>query len=179
MGNNQYGIKNLLARDLTDDTILDIITRLRYPNITEKNRNNAESYRQRLSTRLDKKPTTHTIEDNNTRKNINIFPIITSRIEKEIQKYCSHQNNILIKWTNAIPSDICTSLSPELQLTIDTNLTNQSYNIARNTIDTLITKNVTNASILIIDPSKDKIIVYIGNINPKDEIDMIMRPRSV
>jgi len=86
---------------------------------------------------------------------------------------------MLDKWTNTIPSDICNQLSKELQLTLDANLTHQAYSIARNTIDTLITKNVTNASILIIDPSKNKILAYIGNINTKDEIDMVVRPRSV
>lgn len=179
MGNNQYGIKNLLGDTITDDTILDIITRLRYPNITDKNRSTAESYRLRLGQRLNKKPITHTIANNNTRNTINTFPFITARIEKEIQKHCSNQDNILDRWSDRIPADICYQLNKELQLTIDSRLTQQSYSIARNTIDTLIHKNVTNASILIIDPSKNKILVYIGNINPKDEIDMVVRPRSV
>lgn len=55
MGNGLYGIAAVMSDNPDDDTILDIITRLKYPNISESNRDAVLAYRTRVSERIGKK----------------------------------------------------------------------------------------------------------------------------
>jgi membrane carboxypeptidase/penicillin-binding protein len=55
MGNGLYGIQAMIGVTPDDDTVLDTITRLKYPNITESNRDTVLAYRVRISDRIDKK----------------------------------------------------------------------------------------------------------------------------
>jgi Transglycosylase len=55
MGNGLYGIQAVIGNNPDDDTTLDIITRLKYPNISESNRDAVLAYRSRVSDRIGKK----------------------------------------------------------------------------------------------------------------------------
>ena len=55
MGNRLYGIAAVMGDNPDDDTILDTITRLKYPNISESNRDAVIAYRTRVSERIGKK----------------------------------------------------------------------------------------------------------------------------
>jgi hypothetical protein len=89
MGNNVYGIENILEENPNDDNILDIITKLRFPNITTSNKGIIQDYRTRLSEKLSKKPTRIEIKEPNSRQTINIFPSITKRVDSEASLYCA------------------------------------------------------------------------------------------
>lgn len=89
MGNGLYGIGNMIGKTADDDTILDIITKLKYPNISDSNRPAIIEYRNRVSEKIGKKgEQTHLFEDKR-RISINIFPIITNRVDKEISLFCN------------------------------------------------------------------------------------------
>ncbi len=55
MGNGVYGIETIIGSNPDDDTILDIIARLKFPNISESNRDTVLAYRARISDRIGKK----------------------------------------------------------------------------------------------------------------------------
>lgn len=55
MGNGLYGIVTMIGENPDDDTILDTITRLKYPNISESNRDTVLAYRARISEKIGKK----------------------------------------------------------------------------------------------------------------------------
>ena len=89
MGNNLYGIENILEENPNDDNILDIITKLRFPNITISNKVTIQDYRTRLSEKLSKEPTRIEIKEPNSRQTINIFPSVTKRVDSEVFRYCA------------------------------------------------------------------------------------------
>ena len=55
MGNGLYGIQAVIGSNPDDDTILDTIVRLKYPNISQSNRDTVLAYRARISDRIGKK----------------------------------------------------------------------------------------------------------------------------
>jgi Transglycosylase len=55
MGNGLYGIQAVIGNNPDDDTILDIITKLKYPNISESNRDTVLAYRARISEKIGRK----------------------------------------------------------------------------------------------------------------------------
>ena len=179
MGNGLYGIQAVIGSNPDDDTILDTMVRLKYPNISESNRDTVLAYRARISDRIGKKWTQTHLEQKIQKPSIDTYPILTSRVDSEISKYCTGYKNTLKKWTTTIPSDICESNTANLSLTIDSGLMNESLRIARGVIRGLEWENVTNASIYITDPRSDTILAYIGNTNTSEQIDMITRRRSV
>ncbi|MBX9809920.1 transglycosylase domain-containing protein, partial [Candidatus Gracilibacteria bacterium] len=179
MGNNLYGIENVLEENPNDDNILDIITKLRYPNITISNKVTIQDYRTRLSEKLSKKPTRIEIKEPSSKKTINIFPSITKRVDTEVFRYCTGKENTLEQWTMEIPKNLCETSEKKLTLTIDSNLMQATQNIAKGILDTLVQKNVTNGSVYILNPTTRKILTYIGSVNSNEEIDMITKSRSV
>lgn len=52
MGNGLYGIENMIEEKLNDDTILDIITKLKFPNISDSNKSSVIVYRDRVSEKI-------------------------------------------------------------------------------------------------------------------------------
>lgn len=179
MGNGLYGIENIIEKEWDNDIILDVITKIKYPNISDTNRSDVLSYRNRVSEKIGKKwENTHLFEEK-IRISTNIFPIITNRIDKEIRLFCNWKKNILKQWTQNIPDSLCNSWDINLVLTIDSNLIYTIQGISRWIIKSLEWKNVTNTAILIVNPESNTILAYTSGTNPNDEIDMITRKRSV
>lgn len=71
-----------------------------------------------------------------------------------------------MQWVEKVPNDLCENSYTNLQLTLDGRLQDIAYNIARNAIDALFDKKISNASIYIIHPKSKKILTYIGTIMP-------------
>lgn len=88
MGNGLYGIATIIGANPDDSTILDIIARLRYPNISESNRDTVLAYRARVAEKIGKKSTNIQLEDKKPRTSIDLFPLITQRVDKEVSRYC-------------------------------------------------------------------------------------------
>ena len=179
MGYGLYGIQAVIGSHPDDDTILDTIVRLKYPNISQSNRDTVLAYRARISDRIGKKWTQTHLEQKIKKPSIDTYPILTTRFDSEVNRYCSGYTNTLAKWVTQIPSDLCESNTVNLSLTIDSGLMNESLRIARGVIRGLERENVTNASIYISDPRSDTILAYIGSIGVGEQIDMITRLRSV
>ncbi len=179
MGNGLYGIATVIGNNPDEDTILDTITRLKYPNIWESNEGAVLAYRTRVTEKIGKKWTQTHLRIKVQKPWIDIFPMITNRVDNEIKLYCSGYKNIMKKWTIEIPENLCESNNISLTLTIDSRLMNESLLIARWVLDSLSWKNVTNAQIYIIDPRTNTILTYIANMNTDEQIDMITRSRSV
>ena len=55
MGYGLYGIQAVIESNPDDDTILDTIVRLKYPNISQSNRDTVLAYRARITDRIGKK----------------------------------------------------------------------------------------------------------------------------
>ena len=179
MGNGLYGIEAVIGSNPDDDTILDTIVRLKYPNISESNRDTVLAYRARISDRIGKKWTQTHLEQKMKKPYIDTFPILTTRVDSELYRYCSGYMNTLKKWVIKIPSDLCEWNTVNLSLTIDSGLMNESLRITRGVIWGLKRENITNASIYITDPRSDTILAYIGSVGAWEQIDMITRRRSV
>ncbi len=179
MGNGLYGIATMIEDHPDNDTILDIITRLKYPNISESNRDAVLAYRSRVSDRIGKKWEITHLEEKSRKPSIDIFPMITNRVDNEISSYCGGYTNNLKRWTTKIPDNLCEWNQINITLTIDSSLMDESLRIARWILDSLERKNVTNAQIYITDPGSDTILAYIGSANASEQIDMITRRRSV
>lgn len=179
MWNSQYGIETYTLWKNDNDTILDTITKIKFPNITEFNSGSVLNYRGIISDKIGKKWTRSHILETKKRKQINQFPILTNRVDQEISLYCKNQRNTLKEWTKEIPKNICSNNEINLTLTIDSDLINTIEGISKWVIESLEWKNVTNASILIKNPKDNTILAYIGNIYPNEEIDMITRRRSI
>lgn len=179
MGNGLYGVSTIIEDDPDNDTILDIITRLKFPNITASNSGIVIDYRNRMSQNLSIEATHTRIFDITKRTSINAYPILTNRVDREVSLYCQKKANTLKQWTLVIPENLCDTSEINLALTIDSDLMNTVEHIAAGTLRSLEWKNVTNASVYILDPRTNTILVYIGSANPQEEIDMITRRRSV
>ncbi len=180
MWNWLYGINTISAgSDSDNDTILDVITRLKFPNVTEKNRSAVAEYRKFVSSKLNIIPTREIKETITKKSAIDLFPLVTERIDNEISNYCKNIKNTLDQWTLQIHEDICMSPDISMKLTIDADIMSKILTTSRWVISSLIWKNVNNAAIYILHPKTYKILVYIGNTNAQEKIDMIDRPRSV
>ena len=172
MGNGAYGIS------ANPDTVANTLTRIKYPNITGTILARAENYRNTIIKKLGITDTVVPFLEAK-KSTINLYPIVTSRVENELSKYCRRESNTLKKWTENIPNDICKNSYTELKLTLDKELQDFALTSARGTIDGLLDKKVSNASIYITNPSSGTILAYIGTIVPSDQVDMIVRRRSV
>lgn len=179
MGNGEYGIETVLQWEANDEVTLDTITRLKFPNITNSNSGTVLEYRRRISERLNIPIGNTHLFENRERKNINKYPILTNRVDHEVLLYCQKKTNTLKQWILSIPENLCDTNEINLTLTIDLDLMDTTIRIARGTLKSLEWNNVTNASIFILDPQNNTILVYIGSANPEEQIDMITRDRSV
>jgi penicillin-binding protein 1C len=179
MGNGTYGIETVMGENPDNGTILDTITRLKFPNITISNSGTVMEYRTKISNKLGIAATNTHLFESKKRNSTNTYPILTSRADREVSLYCQKKTNTLKQWTLVIPENLCDTSEINLTLTIDADLMNTAYKISQGTLKSLEWKNVTNASVYILDPRTNTILVYIGSANPQEEIDMITRRRSV
>lgn len=179
MGNGLYGINTVIEENPDNDTILDTITRLKFPNITQSNSGSVMEYRSRINNRLNISSASTHLFESKKRSSINLYPIITSRVDREVSLYCKGKTNTLNQWVIKIPEKLCDTSEINLILTIDANLMDTAHQISQGTLSSLEWKNVTNASVYILDPRTNTILVYIGSANPEEQIDMITERRSV
>lgn len=189
-GNRIYGLQTALDTyfggksidTLTDDDILDIITRIHSPNISESNRESVLTYRADVAHRLWWTVWETTLFAPVTPRYIDTYPIVTARIMRAIEWYCRYGEWELEKWTQEIPTDICTPGKQVLHTTLIGALQEYGLDIIQKTLQSIEKENVTGAAIYIYHPIEKKILAYIGNrwvYESEKSIDMIVRKRSV
>lgn len=182
MGNREYGIQTQIQK-WTDP--IEIISRLRYPNISDLNRERVIAYQSGIEERLRvagiwfSSSSFQLPNPNSQLPTSNSYPYITERVERERRSYCKWETNTLNQWTYSIPENICHTQDIELKLTIDRDLMQQALMISKGVLQSLSEKKVGNASILIMSPKDNTILAYIGNTKASEKIDMITRRRSV
>ena len=185
MGNSLYGIQSALdiyfydrpIEKLTESDILEIITRIKYPNLTL----GSDTYKKRLALKLEFASIGEPIPERSKPDFTDIFPYLTTRIREEIGSYCSGRENSLETFLMKIPSDLCTSSDITLTTSIDMSLGLRASEILEGTLYPLEGQNVHNGSIYIWSEKEKKVLAYIGNRSNSREnaIDMITRKRSV
>lgn len=185
MGNNLYGIESALRiyfngkdpEKLTEDEIIEIITRIHSPNLT----GGSEKYAQKISERLSGKIGVISFPEREKKEYTNMFPFFTSRILSEISAYCSGGDSKLERYVREIPRDICTSGSTILHTDLDMDLSLFARDIMESILSPLESKNIHNAAVYIYSEKEKKVLAYIGNRkNTQDNaVDMITRRRSV
>jgi cell division protein FtsI/penicillin-binding protein 2 len=80
-----------------------------------------------------------------------------------MRSYCTGERQILAKWTQKIPEDLCRSEKTELTLTLDIGLQRYSETLIEKTIARIERENVTGSAVYIYDPTRAKILAYVGN----------------
>ena len=186
MGNGIYGIQAALdtyfdgkhPEDLTENEIIEIITRIHSPNIG----NYALSYADMVSQKLSGISFTGTIERRVRKWGINLFPHLTERIEKEVDTYCSGRENTLKTFIPNIPDNLCQTDMITLDTTIDLDLSMHVRDALEGILGSLSSRNIANGAVYIVNPRDGTVLAYIGNrTTPSREnaIDMITERRSV
>ncbi len=186
MGNGLYGIQSAVdvyfggknPENLSEQEIVEIITRIHSPNI---GRDGVE-----YAKRIDQKLYDHTFTGSLDRKirktGINLFPHLTNRIASEKENYCAGRDNTLHEFLLTIPDTICHSNLMTLTTSIDMSLSVFARDTLEGIISPLEKMNVHNGSIYIYDPLRSHILAYIGNrsvTSRENAIDMIEESRSV
>lgn len=185
--NKIYGLGSALAsyfpgrspEDLTEDEILDIITRIHSPNIDEKNIKQAIEYRNHIANRLSISAWESGLLGHTRTTYNDMFPLLTTRIEKWIHEYCRGNGEELKKFTLKVPNNICTSSSQTLMLSVDMRLMQFISKTIEWIIAPLWEKNVTNGAVYIYNPTTEKILAYVPSRPEKSAVDMITERRSV
>jgi hypothetical protein len=111
--------------------MLDTITRLKFPNITASNSGNVLLYRTTITNKLDLRSTGTRLFESKKRNSINIYPMITNRVDREVYLYCGRKENTLKQWIITIPDNLCDISEINLTLTIDSDLMNAAQNISQ------------------------------------------------
>jgi penicillin-binding protein 1C len=113
----------------------------------------------------------------------NRFPLLTNRIEREIDLFCNRKENALEKFVMELPENFCTEQNKQMTLSIDAGLMKYAQDVLRSTLDTLSKEHVSAGSIYIKNPKEEKVLAYLSVSSTKSEdtssIDMITRERSV
>ncbi len=189
--NKIYGLWSALASyfpgrsygDLTNDEILDIVTRIHSPNVNEWNIDDVLNYRNLIATRLGISTWKSSILEHSRTTYNDDFPLLTGRIEKWIQEYCAGNRQELEKFTIKIPSNLCESNSQTLYLSIDGRLMQFISSTLDGVLKPLWEKNVTNGAVYIYNPTEKKVLAYVsgrpGGDTTTNAVDMITRRRSV
>lgn len=185
MGNGIYGLQWALdiyfsdekIATLSDSSLIEIITRIKYPNTTE----GSIEYKNLLAQKLRLPALSSIIPKREKPEYRNLFPFLTDRIESEISLYCQGMENTLESYILRIPIDLCKRSDISLFTSIDMWLNLYADTILEGTLYPLEEKNVHNGSIYIWSEKEKKVIAYIGNrVNTRENaIDMITRKRSV
>lgn len=189
-GYNTYGLAGAMELyfphntidTLSDDDILDIITRIHTPSIRATNLEQALIYREHAAQKLWWQAWSSGIWDDYSRNTLDTYPFITQRVQQSKELYCNWDISQLVKWTQSIADDICSSTSIDLQLTISAELQSYITSIIQNTIIRIEWENVTGSAVYIYNPTEWKVLAYVGNrwVRSDDaDIDMITRRRSV
>jgi penicillin-binding protein 1C len=167
----------------TQDDILDIITRINSPNMSESRRWWIIGYREKIRKRLNIGTEVTSLFDAKNQLSLNRYPIVTERILEWVELYCSGNKERLLKWVNRIESDICNSPLVQIRLSLDGDLMEYSRIALESILSPLTSKNVTNGSVYIIQPTTNKVLAYIANRQSSNRwdnaIDMIRQRRSV
>lgn len=185
MGNGLYGIQSALdiyfydrpIEKLSESDILEIITRIKYPNLTP----GSDTYKWRIALKLEFASVWEAIPERSKPEFTDIFPYLTIRIREEIGSYCGGRENSLETFLMKVPSDLCTSSDVTITTSIDMSLGIRASELLEGVLYPLEEKNVHNGSIYIWSEKEKKVLAYIGNRNNSREnaIDMITRKRSV
>ena len=185
MGNGIYGLQWALdiyfsdekIATLSDSSLIEIITRIKYPNTTE----GSIEYKNLLAQKLRLPALSSIIPKREKPEYKNLFPFLTDRIESEISRYCQGMENTLENYILRIPIDLCKRSDISLITSIDMRLNNEASSLLESTLSPLEEKNIHNGSIYIWSEKEKKVLVYIGNRENTQEnaIDMITRRRSV
>ncbi len=187
-GSNTYGLASIErtfynGKSLSDDDILDIITRINSPNIREDKKDGILAYRQKVQRRLGMGSDTTALFEKQSSSSIERYPLVTQRVLDGIRQYCSWDKWELSKWSRKIYGDTCTSPLLQVELSLDGDLMEYSRIALENILAPLAKKNVTNGAIYIYEPTWGKILAYIANRQSSTKwdnaIDMIQERRSV
>lgn len=190
LGNTLYWIQSALVsyypwQDITHlstDDILDIITRIHSPNINESTLSWALDYRNIAAKRLELSPWENHLMKQSRTNYLDTFPLLTAKIEKDLNDYCSWRNTEFEKFVLSPSKNICWSNSRNLRLSIDADLMHFIEKTIDGVLNPMLEKNVHHAAVYIYNPSKQKILAYVGNRKQTTEgsmIDMIQERRSV
>lgn len=187
--NKFYGIAAIIEaygweKNLRDDDILDIVTLIKYPNITEKNRERAMTYRNILKNKLKLWTDESRLGDISAKYWFERFPFITEKILKAQKTFCDTWDTTEIRyWTESkLSKDICIQNALYLRLSLDWELMEYGRFTLQSVLQGLRDKNVTNGALYILDPKNQKILAYLGSSyanKDSHQIDMITRRRSV
>jgi penicillin-binding protein 1C len=185
MGNGLYGIPAALSAYFPDESIetlstdatLELITRIKYPNLTKWH----DEYAKKISKRLGLPELTRVLEKWQKPTSLNTFPFVTERIQSEIKKYCSGLDNTLEYFIIEIPLSLCEKNALQVYTALDYDIHIDLMKILESTIAPLIEKNVHNASVYVWSEKEKKVLAYIGNRvdTQQNAVDMITRKRSV
>ena len=88
MGNGLYGIRTVIGENPDNETILDTITRLKFPNITLSKSGNVMEYRNIINKKINLTTPGIHLSEKIQRNSIDKYPIITNRVDKEASLYC-------------------------------------------------------------------------------------------
>jgi penicillin-binding protein 1C len=185
MGNGIYGVPAAIEQyfsgvdesTLSSNQIVEIIVRLRYPNLG----GSSETYRtlisERLSLAIEKSP----IPKREKQKYPHLFPFLTERIKKELNLYCDWRPSTIHHFIYEISSDLCKTSYVRLRTSIDSKASKYASDTLSATLYPLEEKNVHNGSIYAWSEKEKKVLLYIWNRHDStgNSYDMIVRKRSV
>ncbi len=170
-------------KELNEDDILDSITRINIPNIHKENKDRVLAYREKIQRRLSIWTEETGLFKEYKRDSIDRYPLVTQHVQNALTHFCIWETEELMKWTERINVDICSSPNQEIRLTIDRDLMEYSRIALKTTLDPIGNKNVTNWAIYIYNPTRKKVLAYIANTQDsrgkESAIDMIQERRSV
>lgn len=185
MGNGIYGVNAAIEHyfqeksvvNLDESAIVEIIVRLRYPNLWW----NSETYKKQVSERLGLASDSTPIPSREKKTYFDKYPFLTERVRKEFDRYCDHLPSRLIDFVLEIPKDICNTPFIQLTTSIDSTLMDQTEDAIQGILYGLSEKNVENGAVYIWSESEKKVLTYVWNRkNAKESgIDMIVKDRSV
>lgn len=189
-GNTLYGIRSAISSyypwqdmaNLSVDDRIDIITRIHSPNINTSTISWALVYRNIIANRLGISPGESHLTEHNRTNYLDTFPLLTAKIEKSLNEYCSWKNTELEKFVFRPSKDICWKESKTLYLSVDARLMEYIEKTIDGIISPMAEKNVHHAAVYIYDPKNKKVLAYIGNRRKEvggSMVDMIQERRSV
>lgn len=185
MGNGIYGVPAAIEQyysggdesTLSSDQMVEIIVRLRFPNLG----GSSESYRTLVSERLWYEITKNPIPKREKQVYPHMFPFLTERIKKELNLYCKWEPSLLHHFVYEISDDLCKTSYIRLRTSIDSKASKYASDTLSAVLYPLEEKNVHNGSIYAWSETEKKVLIYIWNRHDStgNSYDMIVRKRSV
>jgi membrane carboxypeptidase/penicillin-binding protein PbpC len=158
--------------------MIEILTRLRYPNLSGR----SEGYQKSLSSRLGLTIENLSIPERKKKSYIDHLSFFSIRIKKELRLFCDgHASRLDTFLLEDIPKDLCRRTDISLKSSLDLDLTLRASESLESILSALEKKNVHNGAIFAIEPRAKKVILYVGNRNnaSSNASDMVRIPRSV